>query len=243
MARDHLTAPGPPAAARRFAVAIGRSFCRLRETRPLLRRKLAWLLIITVLALLGLLTACDFWIRTSTRARIFYAAAEVPVREFALVLGTSPEVADGRPNLFFVYRMEAAAELYHQGKVQRLILSGGARAGEYDEPEEMRSALLAAGLPADALILDRAGFRTYDSVVRAREVFGAGHLVVISQKFHAARAIFIADRQGIEAVAFAAGDVPGFGGMKVNLRETLARVKAIMDLYFLRPSPESLEPQ
>jgi len=229
VARHHLTqapARGQPNRFSRFSTRLPRPSWRL----------LSGLLIVVPLLLLALLLAvCDFWIRSATADRIYFDAAEVPAHEVALVLGTSPFIAEGRPNLFFLRRMDAAADLYHQGKARRLILSGGAAPGDYDEPEEMRQALLAKDVPDEALVLDRAGYRTYDSVVRARAAFGAESLVVVSQDFHVQRAIFIADREGVEAIGFAAANVAGLGGAKVNLRELLARVKAILDLYLFPP--------
>jgi SanA protein len=188
-----------------------------------------------------LLAACHHWIGSTTNDRIYGSVAAIPAREFALVLGTNPMVADGRPNLFFTRRIDAAEELFRHRKASRLILSGGTDGGAYDEPEQMRQALLARGVPDDALLLDRAGYRTLDSVVRARKVFGATEITVISQTFHNERAIFIADRRGVDAIGFAAEDVGGLGGMRVNLRETLARVRALLDLYITHEQPASLQ--
>src|SRR6202034_2604013 len=107
----------------------------------------------------------------------------------------------GGPNPFFVHRIAAAAALYRSGKVQYLIVSGnqarGGRAkGGYDEPSDMRDALIASGVPAKRIYRDYAGFRTLDSVLRAKSVFGQDRVIVVSQHFHLARALFLAARHG-----------------------------------------------
>lgn len=214
-----------------------------RRTR---KRKLvsiiATLLLVGLLLLILGLAATDLWITRSTAARVYSAVEDLSAHEFALVLGTSPQVANGRTNLFFSYRMDAAADIFQKGKVRQLILSGAVGSGGYDEPEAMRQALLKRGLPDGALLLDRAGSRTLDSVVRAKKVFGIREMIIVSQQFHDERALFIADRHGITAIAYAAEDVSRLGGMKVKLREVLARAKAVIDLYLLDKQPADLSP-
>ncbi len=126
----------------------------------------------------------------------------------ALVLGTRRTTPDGRwSNPHFAHRIEAAAALYRAGKVKRLLVSGDNHVRGYDEPSDMRDALVAAGVPAQAIALDYAGFRTLDSVVRAKEVFGQTSLVVVSEQFHNYRAVFICRHFGIDAVAYSAEPV------------------------------------
>jgi SanA protein len=171
---------------------------------------------------------------------VFNEVDAIPPHEYGLVLGTSPRFPGGDPNPFFVHRMDAAADLFRAGKIRFVILSGGSEPDGVDEPEAMRQELEARGLPGSALILDRAGYRTLDSIVRAQKVYAAQEIVIVSQRFHSERALFIADRRGIQAVGYAASDVSGLGGMKVNLRELLARVKAVLDLYLLDQQPAYL---
>lgn len=197
-------------------------------------------LVLLPLSIAGILAGVDTWITRSSKDRVYSSVEAVPPREYALVLGTSPALPDGRPNLYFARRMDAAARLYHHGRVRRLILSGGAGPGEFDEPAAMQKAMVARGLPEDVLILDPAGYRTLDSVVRAREIFNLREVTVVSQEFHIQRALFIAERRDLEAIGFAADDVSGFGGIKVNLRELLARLKAVLDLYLLDTQPADL---
>lgn len=210
-----------------------------------MRRRLFHLIcllpLLILVAVAMLLAAVDVWIRSSTGDRVFHSTEAVPAREYALVLGTSAQIGEGRPNLFFVHRMDAAADLFHAGKVRRLILSGGSEPEGHSEPEQMRLALIERGVPAESLLLDPSGYRTLDSVVRAREVFGVRELTIVSQEFHNQRALFIADRRDVDSVSFAAREVAGMGGAKVNLREMFARLKAVLDLYLLDKQPADLE--
>ncbi|MDR6194999.1 vancomycin high temperature exclusion protein [Siphonobacter sp. SORGH_AS_0500] len=179
---------------------------------------------------------CNVWVVLSTSNQNYYFLKQLPANDVGLVLGTSKYSASGRQNLFFKYRMEAAALLYHEGKVKVLILSGNNDSEYYNEPRDMEDALVALGVPANVIQHDFAGRRTYDSIVRCREVFKHKQVTVISQPFHNARALFLANQLNVEAVAFAAQDVPNGYSIKTLVREYLARPKAVMDVFFLNPT-------
>ena len=156
----------------------------------------------------------------------------------ALVLGTSRTIRSGQPNLHFKQRIEAAAALYRAGRVRHLLVSGDNHIKGYDEPTDMRDALVAAGVPVHAITCDYAGFRTLDSVVRAKTVFGLTNFTIVTEEFHCPRAVWIARQHGLEVVAFAAPDVPLAGwSMRVKLREVFARVWCGADLHLLNRSP------
>lgn len=174
---------------------------------------------------------------------VYDRASEVPETQVALVLGCSPRVAEGRNNLFFVARMAAAAELFHSGKVSYLLLSGDNSRPSYDEPSAMKRALEALGVPSSRLVLDYAGFRTLDSVVRAKEVFGVTRLIVVSQHFHNVRAVYLARARGIEAYGFDAAEVRGAGGKWPKVREVASRVFAVLDVHVLGTEPRFLGPR
>jgi len=172
----------------------------------------------------------DRRIRTTTAQYVFDRIEQIPHKRVGVVLGTSEKVRSGRPNLFFDHRMKAAVELYRSGKVDRLLLSGDNRTIHYNEPWAMRKALIAAGVDSTHITLDYAGFRTLDSMVRAREVFGQQSFTVISQRFHNERALYIARHKGIDAIGYNARDVDAYSGFRTKLREKLARVKVFLDL-------------
>jgi SanA protein len=167
----------------------------------------------------------------------------VPSSQVALVLGCSERMPDGRHNLFFVRRMAAAAELYRAGKAQYLLLSGDNSRPDYDEPSAMKGALMALGVPASRLVLDYAGFRTLDSVVRAKEVFGAQQLVIVSQRFHVVRAVYLARAHGLDAYGFEAEEVRGVGGAWPKLREVASRVFAVLDVEVFHTEPRFTGPR
>jgi SanA protein len=183
---------------------------------------------------LALVFGCNIWIIASTRSQIFYDVSSIPFNDDGLVLGTGKLIEKGRVNQHFVQRIDAAAALYREGKVKRLILSGDKG---YDEPLEMKRALLQRGVPESALVLDNYGSRTLDSVVRARDVFKCARLTIISERFHDFRALFLSRYYGIHAVAYAPPDLPFRWMIKSSLRESLARVKAVLDLYLLHTKP------
>lgn len=168
---------------------------------------------------------------------------EVPIRKVALIPGCAEILPNGRPNLYFRYRIDAASALFRFGRVQYLIVSGDNHHRDYDEPTDMRDALVANGIPAERIYRDYAGFRTLDSVIRAKEVFGQHTLTIVSQEFHNQRAIYIADRHGIDLVGFNAQDVNTAGGLRTRLREYLAGVKTVLDATILRTRPRLLGPK
>lgn len=196
-------------------------------------------LIISILLIVVLLLAANYWVIQSTKAQLYNDISKLPNNKVALVLGTNPKLGSGRTNLYFTTRMDAAALLYKNGKVKHFILSGDNGRKSYNEPEAMQAALIKRGVPEEAMTLDFAGFRTLDSVVRCREIFGQEKFTIISQAFHNSRAVFIADFYGMDVVAFNAARVVN-ATRKATNREYLARVKAVLDLYILRKSPKFL---
>lgn len=158
--------------------------------------------------------------------------SKLPNEKTGLLLGTSKTLSNGTPNAYFFNRIEAAAELYKSGKVQNIIVSGDNSKKDYNEPEEMKNELIKAGVPAEKIFEDFAGFRTLDSVVRAKEIFGQKSYIIISQRFHNERAVYLARKNGIEAYGYNAADVNKYAGIKTNAREKLARAKVFWDFIF-----------
>lgn len=189
----------------------------------------------TVFGVVVLVLMCNWIVVDTTKNKVFFDLKLLPSNDVGLVLGTSKYVARGKENLFFRYRMEASALLFKEGKVKYLILSGNKEAETYDEPKAMKQALTKLGVPEDAMMLDTAGYRTYDSVIRCREIYGQDRVTVISQNFHNARALYLAGHEGLDAIGFAAQDVPDGYSVKTLLREYLARPKAMLDVYVLKP--------
>ncbi len=185
-----------------------------------------------VLIILALAWLSNAHIAKRSAAYLYDDVESVPHNHVGLVLGTSDRVRSGRPNLYFAHRIAAAAELYHNCKVDRLLVSGDNATMYYNEPWVMRKALIAAGVDSSNITLDYAGFRTLDSMVRAKAVFGQQRFTVISQRFHTERAVYIARSKGIEAIGYNARDVDMQRGFKTQLREKAARIKVFIDLLF-----------
>ncbi len=173
------------------------------------------------------------WVEHRTAARAYTRVADVPHLRLALVLGCAPRVEGGRRNLYFQRRMEAVAELYHAGRVDRVLVSGDSHTRYYNEPLAMRKALVDLGVPSAAITSDFAGLRTLDSVVRAQRVFGAEELLIVSQAFHTRRALYIARHIGLDAWAYDAAAVRGRRALRTELRELLARARVLLDLHVL----------
>ena len=146
----------------------------------------------------------------------------------------------GTNNLYFTYRIQAAFELFKAKKVQYLLLSGDNHVKGYDEPSDMKEALIALGVPDSCIVLDYAGFRTLDSVLRSNEVFGEDSITIISQEFHNQRALFIANKNNINAIGFNSKEVNKNYSFKTRFREYFARVKCVLDIYILYTSPKFL---
>lgn len=198
-----------------------------------------WAAVLAV-AVLAVIFGCEWWIARAAKGRCHEEAEQVPETPVAVVLGASPKLADGGANLFFLGRLEAAAALFKAGKVKALIVSGDNGTRGYDEPTEMKRVLVQMGVPEARIVCDYAGFRTLDSVVRAKEVFGQTRVVFVSQRFHNERAIYLAGTQGMDAYGFNAADVPVALSIKTFLREKLACVKAVLDVTVLGTRPKVL---
>ena len=187
--------------------------------------------------------ACNAWVILAGRPRLCPSLESLAPHPVGVVLGTAPILGSGRPNPFFEGRMDAAARLFHAGKVRHWVLSGDNGRKSYDEPAAMRAALLVRKVPASALTVDAAGFRTLDSMARARHVFGLRRVVIVTDDFHQARALFLAQGSGLDATGYASEPVPFWISKKTRCREWGSRVKAVLDLHVLKTSPRFLGPR
>lgn len=201
-----------------------------------LKRFVLW----TALSVVLIIGGCNIWIVKSTEENVYSDLALLPDHRMALVLGTSHRSVGGGPNPFFQKRIEMAAMLYAMGKIDHFILSGDNSTRYYNEPVEMKKALIRQGVPASAITLDYAGLRTLDSVVRSKKVFGQNKITIITQPFHSYRALFISRYYDMDAVAMVADDPELDKTFKVRLREYLARTKAVLDLYVFKTDPRFL---
>lgn len=203
------------------------------------RRLLRWIAA-AFLFVTALVFAAEAWIARGTAPQCSADLEKLPQVPVAVVLGTTPTIASRWRNLYFDARIESAAKLYHAGKVRALIVSGDNGTYDYDEPAIMKEQLVALGVPAERIVCDCAGFRTLDSVVRAKQVFGQSRVIFVSQRFHNQRAIYLAQQHEMEAWGFDAADPPSEMTLRTRLREKFACVKAMLDVHVLGTRPRFL---
>ncbi len=198
--------------------------------RKRLAKVLRWTIPPLAICLIGIII-CNYIVNAAAKGRTFSQAANVTHRHYALLLGTNPKSKNGRINSFYFNRIEATVRLYQAGKFDHLIISGAADDEGYDEPQSMRADLMARGVPDSIMTLDGKGFRTINSIERAKNDFGVDSMIVISQEFHNKRAIYQAQHYGIDAIGFNADDSPFlYWRVKNHLREYLARVKVVFEM-------------
>jgi SanA protein len=165
---------------------------------------------------------------------------EVPQSYAAIMLGTSKKLSDGRDNLYYAYRVNAAVTLYTSGKVKKVVVSGDNGTTEYNEPQDMKLDLIANGIPESDIICDYAGFRTLDSIIRFKNIFGQSSGIVVSQEFHNSRAIYIGHRHGISLSGFNAKDVDSYNGFKTRVREVISKTFCLLDVEIFSTNPRYL---
>jgi SanA protein len=205
------------------------------KAMPRLMKLLLWC--VTIVAVVT--GACNWWLLQANAAAIHTHPALITATDVALVLGTAPRLSSG-PNRFFEARMNTAAQLWRERKARHFLVSGDHGTKEYDEVTAMRDALVARGVPPNAITLDHAGFRTFDSMVRARQVFGVERMIVVTDDWHLPRALFLADAAGIETEGACFESVPWQASAKTRAREWFSRVKAVADVYVLSTKPKFL---
>ncbi|PKO18775.1 hypothetical protein CVU37_05190 [candidate division BRC1 bacterium HGW-BRC1-1] len=181
-----------------------------------------------------------FRMERQTRSAIHNVVEEVPKRDVALVLGAS--VRGKRLSAMLEDRVNRAVDLYKAGKVGKLLMSGDNSSEYYDEATAMRRHAIKLGVPPDDVVCDFAGFRTFDSIVRARELWGVDSMVIVTQAFHLPRSIYLARRLGIDAHGFIADSRPYLRASlrKAETREIAARIAAWLDVNILGTQPHFL---
>ncbi|MCK9207651.1 MAG: YdcF family protein [Salinivirgaceae bacterium] len=199
-----------------------------RLSKPL--KKYFYLFIIILVSVFIVLFLPDQIIHHKTCNKLYQSASEIPKNKVGLLLGTSKYIRKGEINLFYKNRIEATLILFNHQKIDYILISGDNGLIEYNEPMTIKNDLVKAGIPEERIFLDYAGFRTWDSMIRAKKVFGETQLTIISQKFQNERAIFIGRVQNMDVVGFNAQDVPTSYGLKTMVREKMARIKLFIDI-------------
>jgi SanA protein len=199
---------------------------------------IAGLLVIGGIVLLAL----NLWVVMSTRDRIAVSPLTCQSHEVGIVFGTSYGLVGGGSNPHYQARLDTAAQLYRLHRVSNLLLSGDNRTRYYNEPMTMWHDLRARNVPQQFMTLDYAGFSTFDTLVRAKKVFGVKEAVLVTQPWHLPRALFIADAIGLDATGCPAVSEQQTPGVRLLLREWLARAATVGDLYLWGRKPRFLGP-
>lgn len=190
---------------------------------------------IVIIAIVVVICTCNYLVVSNAEGRLYNDVASVPKSDVGLLLGTTPQTRIGRkPNQFFKYRIDATEALYKAGKIKTILISGDENSLDgVNETESMRDALVARGIPKSVIVLDGKGFRTLDAVARATKVYGRHSYIVISQRFHNERAIYLAEHLDLDVhnlTGVNAADATSNWAIMTYIREYLARVKVFVDL-------------
>lgn len=216
---------------------LGRALGRLRN-----RWRLVSIVAMSLtLLIVGLLWASGEWVRREGEPWIYRTLETVPAKTVAIVPGASVRPG-GVPSVMLQDRLEAARRLYNRGKVGRILVSGDNQTRHYNETRAMKRWLIKQGVPAKHIYADFAGFRTFDTMERASQVFKVRDAVICTQAFHLYRSVFLARRADIDAVGLIADRRPYEGGRRASAREYLARTLAFADAYLLGTEPHFLGP-
>ena len=198
-------------------------------------KRIAWAAGVIAILCIALMFVCNQIVVNNARGKAFSEIDSIRYNKVGLLLGTTPQARFDRiTNYFFVYRIDAAEQLYKAGKIEKILISGDENSLDgVNEPECMRDSLVARGVPASAIILDGKGYRTICSVINANKVYGLKSFTIISQKFHNERAIYQAEHLGLDIEniqAYNAKDPKSRRAYLTTIREYFARVKMFMDL-------------
>lgn len=193
------------------------------------KRVLRYMILTFIFILIAIIAGINYWVNHATAKQLYSDVNTIPKNRVGLLLGTAKfqDKARHMVNPYYQNRIDAAVALYMAGKIDYVIVSGDSVAF-YNEPVLMRQDLIARGIPANKIYMDNAGYRTLDSILRCRDIFGEDNITIISQKFHNQRALFIANNKHLKAIAFNAAD--GGSIWDATFREKLARVRMGLDL-------------
>ena len=191
--------------------------------------------ILTLIVILNLT-----WIYISTKSSIYSNSSDLVYNKVGLVPGCNKYVSNGVINSYYTQRIDAASRLYRERKIDYILVSGDNAHASYDEPRQMKKSLIEAGVPKEKIYSDYAGFRTLDTIVRAKEVFKLNKVTFISQNFQNQRGVFIGLYKDIEIIAYDADNTGIRRDLKTEFREIFAKMKMLIDLYILAKEPKFL---
>ncbi len=200
--------------------------------------------VVSTISLLVLILVVNSYVALATSRQRYDTVDSVPAEHVAIVFGAGVR-PDGRLSRFLADRVDAAVELYHAGRIRKLLMTGDNSSVYYDEVSAMRHYAIERGVAAEDITLDYAGFRTYDSCYRAQEIFGVSRAIVITQRYHLPRAVYTCRQLGVDVVGFGTPDWQVYRSsvmFQYTLREMLATLNAVWEVHFSHPLPRFLGP-
>ena len=203
------------------------------------KRVFFYSLLFAIISVVTIIYLCNKIIVDAAKDNLYSEVNKIPFNKVGLLLGANKYGGHGHNNPYYYYRIEAAIKLLNNAKIKYIIISGDNSRKDYNEPESMRSDLIKGGIDSTKIYLDNAGFRTFDSIIRLKAIFGQDSVTIISQQFHNERAIYTASRVGIIAIGFNAKEAGNVQGLETPWRERLARVKTFLD-FWLGKKPKFL---
>ena len=211
----------------------------MKRNKKTFRRLLTILLCLCILGL-GIVTVINSTVKLSTRDQLLSTdeAIQLDDVDCIMVLGCLVK-ADGRPSDMLQDRLQRGVELYHKGAAPKLLMSGDHGRVDYDEVATMKQYAIDSGIPSENIFMDHAGFSTYESIYRAKEIFQAEKILIVTQEYHLYRALYIANRLGLEAYGVSSDYRTYIGQAMRDFREMLARVKDF-GTCIIKPKPTYL---
>jgi len=203
------------------------------------KRVFFYSILFAIISVVTIIYLCNKIIVDAAKDNLYSEVNKIPFNKVGLLLGANKYGGHGHNNPYYYYRIEAAIKLLNNAKIKYIIISGDNSRKDYNEPESMRSDLIKGGIDSTKIYLDNAGFRTFDSIIRLKAIFGQDSVTIISQQFHNERAIYTASRVGIIAIGFNAKEAGNVQGLETPWRERLARVKTFLD-FWLGKKPKFL---
>jgi len=203
------------------------------------KRVFFYSILFAIISVVTIIYLCNKIIVDAAKDNLYSEVNKIPFNKVGLLLGANKYGGHGHNNPYYYYRIEAAIKLLNNAKIKYIIISGDNSRKDYNEPESMRSDLIKGGIDSTKIYLDYAGFRTFDSIIRLKAIFGQDSVTIISQQFHNERAIYTASRVGIIAIGFNAKEAGNVQGLETPWRERLARVKTFLD-FWLGKKPKFL---
>ncbi len=204
-----------------------------------MKKIIKWIIIILVIIIILIVLSINLYVRLSTKNQIIENNDYANLKDMDCIVVLGAGIWGDKPSPMLEDRLLQAIELYNNNVSTKIIMSGDHGREEYDEVNTMKNFAIDKGIPSENIFMDHAGFSTYESIYRAKEIFEAKKVVIVTQKYHLYRALYIANQLGLEAYGIGADPRQYVGATYREIREILARNKDFLKCIF-KPEPKFL---